>query len=538
MLLSELSFDDCPPVLSTENMRALDSASKHILGELGDFCENKSYPNATLAGFNLMKEAGFALFQKTIEKIVSLSVKNPKVAIFIGGGNNGGDGLVLAKLLQEKGLPFTAYALTHPNRFKNEAAIAFDEFSQAGGKLVCLEERNWPIFHKKLNFDLVIDCMLGNGASGELRPLFAQVVKEINSWQIPVIAADAPTGYDSSAHREQAECIQAIETLLFGFPRIDAYAKEGKVFGTPQIAPLHYPPELVQKYSEKNFLATSKIIPLLLPERIDFGDKRSQGCALIVAGSANMTGAAFLCTEAALRSGAGLVTLATPQRITPILQARLVEPVFCALNDQESGLLQPGNVPLLLQRTTHNDAIAIGPGLSTENSVKETILDFLSKIDDKPVVIDADALNAIAQEPSILQAITVPAILTPHVREWERLFGKLPENANDIADVVRSRSSQTGKVLLLKSNPIFIGLPDGRVYIVPARNSGMSKGGCGDVLTGIIVSLLSQGLPIGEAAVLGALLHQKAGEITRQELGAFSMQPSDIIQKIHKAFAS
>lgn len=539
MLLSEFNTNDCSPILSTENMRALDSASKKIMAELGDLNKEtrQDASDEILAGYELMKEAGAALFKRISEIASSSKDTNFKVAIFIGGGNNGGDGLVLARLMQEHGIPFKAYTLANPEKFRNEAKLAYSDYLADQGRLIEIDEKDWPIFSHKPNFSLIVDCMLGNGAKGELRPVFAQVVREMNSWNIPVLAADTPTGYDSLVHQAQPTCLHAQETMLFGLPRLDAYTREGSVFGRAVVAPLHYPAELIQKYSDKTFLASEKMISQLLPARDEFGDKRAQGCAMIVAGSLNMTGAAALCTGAALRSGVGLATLAAPQSIQPILQSKLLEPVFRGMPDQGTGFLQPGNVPLLLQRAARNEAVAIGPGLSSENSVKETILEFLSKLDDIPVVIDADALNAVAQEPGIMQAITAPAILTPHVREWERLFGELPENTTDYTEVVRNRSMQTGKVLLLKGAPTFVGIPDGRVYVIAAANSGMAKGGSGDVLSGIIVALLAQGIPTAEAAVLGALLHSKAGHLAREQKGAFSMLPSDIIECLPQAFS-
>ncbi len=506
----QISYKLFPPVLTTESMRALDAATKG---------------NDLNRGYSLMKEAGQALF-------LLVKSKSPKsVAVFVGGGNNGGDGLVLAARLLENGIPCTTYSLAPAEKFKNEAKMALDEFLFNGGKLQEVPTR-------LCGFDLIVDCMLGNGASGELRPNFADAVQLIQESGIPVIAADAPTGYDSATHLQTGTCLTAKETILFGFPRIDAYVKEGGLaFGKTTVASLSYPKEVVEKFDSKTYLVTEEVIPHLLPKRSEWDDKRTQGCAMVIAGSKDMTGAATLCTEAALRSGTGLVTLAIPQTITQVLQAKLSEPVFCSLNDEGLGQLQPGNVPVLLQKVAHNDAIAIGPGLGSTNATKETILEFLSKIDDRPVVIDADGLNAIATEPSILQAISVPAVLTPHRREYARLFGSLPEKDVDIPDQLRQNAKATGKVILLKGAPTFIACPDGRVYMLPVANSGMAKGGSGDVLSGIIVALLAQGQSVDEAAVLGALLHQKAGRIAREKMGAFSMLPSDVIANLPAAFA-
>ena len=471
------------------------------------------------------------------------------VAVFVGGGNNGGDGLVLAKLLIEAGIPCTVYSLAAAEKFKNEAKLALDDFVLAGGRLVAYAPAGTGAY-----FSLVVDCMLGNGASGELRELYAAAVRDIGDWNVPVVAADAPTGYDSREHVRREPCINAVETMLFGFPRLDAYIREGGMFfGRPIVAPLAYPDSLVCKFDEKIYLATESLIPQLLPERDEWGDKREQGCAMIVAGSGNMPGAAVLCTRAALRSGAGLVTLASPEAVMPVLQTKLSEPVFCNLQDMagqdadsvddRAMALAPAHIPQILEKAKHCQALAIGPGLSSADCVREAVLEFLPQIK-CPMVIDADALNAIASlnktvasttsgAASFLRGITIPGVLTPHRREFERLFGPLPASSIDIPARLRDIARITNKVLLLKGAPTFVAIPDGRVYVVPACNSGLAKGGSGDVLTGIITSFLAQGLGTAEAAVLGALVHQKAGRLAREKMGAYAMLPSDIIKNIY-----
>ena len=548
-LLEQFNYRELPPVLSTDAMRALDAATKEEMArDAGDGS------TAVDAGYCLMKQAGAALFRRVMEILGSAPGQEAPckaVAVFVGGGNNGGDGLVLAKLLIEAGIPCTVYSLAAAEKFKNEAKLALNDFALAGGRLVAYAPAGTGA-----HFSLVVDCMLGNGASGELRELYAAAVRDIGDWNVPVVAADAPTGYDSHEHVRREPCINAVDSVLFGFPRLDAYVREGgKVFGRAIVAPLAYPDSLVQKFDEKIYLATESLIPQLLPERDEWGDKREQGCAMIVAGSGNMPGAAVLCTRAALRSGVGLVTLASPEAVIPVLQAKLSEPVFCSLQDMvgqdadsvddRAMALAPAHIPQILEKAKHCQALAIGPGLSGAECTRDAVLELLPKIK-CPMVIDADALNAIASlnktvasttsgAASFLRGIAIPAVLTPHRRECERLFGPLPASSIDFPAHLRNIAQITNKVLLLKGAPTFVAIPDGRVYVVPACNSGLAKGGSGDVLTGIIVALLSQGLAPLEAAVLGALLHQKAGKITRDELGPYSMLPGDIVKRISRA---
>ena len=549
--LDQFSYTELKPVLSTEGMRALDKAAKEALA--GD-------ASAIEAGYGLMKQAGAALFKKVVEILDNTSGDAPRsVAVFVGGGNNGGDGLVLAKLLIEAGIPCTTYSLAAADKFQNEAKMALDDFAQAGGRLTMYSPvETAPHTPRFADFNLIVDCMLGNGAHGELRELYAAAVRDIGDAGVLVVAADAPTGYDSQEHVRREPCIHALETLMFGFPRLDAYTREGgPVFGNAAVAPLCYPEEIVKQFDEKVYLAEESLIQQMLPERDDWGDKRKQGCAMIVAGSGDMPGAAALCTQATLRSGAGLVTLASPDAVMPVLQAKLSEPVFCNLQDiagqdgdsidDRATSFSPAHIPQILEKAKHNQALAIGPGLGSAECTQGAVIDLLTQIT-CPTVIDADALNAIASlnktsasstsgASSFLHGIPCEAILTPHRREFERLFGALPANDIDIPDLLRDIAHHTKKVVLLKGAPTFVGIPDGRVFVIPAHNSGLAKGGSGDVLTGIITALLAQGLQAPEAAVLGALLHQKAGRLARKELGAFSMLPSDVIEMLPQAFS-
>ena len=569
-LLEQFNYRELLPILSTEGMRALDKAAKEALA--GD-------ATAIEAGYDLMKQAGAALFEKVIEVLnrdavcrgpgnadeMRAEIAPRSVAVFVGGGNNGGDGLVLAKLLIEAGIPCTTYSLAAADKFQNEAKMALDDFSQAGGRLILYsptaeslsQAGTAPRTPRFADFSLIVDCMLGNGAHGELRELFAAAVRDIGAAGVPVVAADAPTGYDSQAHGRREPCIHALETLMFGFPRLDAYTREGgPVFGNAAAAPLCYPEEIVKQFDEKVYLAEESLIPQMLPERDDWGDKRKQGCAMIVAGSGDMPGAAALCTGAALRSGAGLVTLASPDAIMPVLQAKLSEPVFCSLQDMagqdgdtvddRATALSPAHIPQILEKAAHNQALAIGPGIGSAECARDAVIEILPQVK-CPTVIDADALNAITTlnktsaspssgAASFLHGIATAAVLTPHRREFERLFGALPTNDIDIPNQLRDIARHTKKVILLKGAPTFVASPDGRVFIVPAHNSGLAKGGSGDVLTGIITALLAQGLSTCEAAVLGALLHQKAGRIARTKMGAFSMLPSDVIGALPQAF--
>ena len=543
--LTSLSYKECPPMVSAEAMRFLDNDTKRsrvssptfqYLGEPQFNIDSAEIPSeefttAIDAGYALMNKAGQALFERVCDHLGE-NREDKSVAIFIGGGNNGGDGLVLARLLIEAGIPSTVYSLAKAEAFKDEAANAYKDFANNGGQLIVVND----LPERDPKFALVVDCMLGNGASGELRPAFARAVIAINDWGIPILAADAPTGYDSSEHHCGENCIQATETLVFGLPRLDAYTNEGaRVFGKTTVEPLDYPDNLIDKVLSGVFLATEDMIPALLPDRDEFGDKRSQGTAMVIAGSGNMTGAAALCTKAVLRSGAGLVTTATPKALLPALQSKLDEPVFYGIGNATTDKLSIMHLMQLQDIATHQNAIAIGPGLGTDTETQDAVRMFLTGLQ-IPVVVDADAINACGSAYFCMEGGPANAIITPHKREWERNFGPLPANESFYPEYLQQFATQFKITIVLKGCPTYVAIPDGRVYVIPARNSGLAKGGAGDVLTGIITALLAQGLPTAEAAVLGVLLHQKAGRLTREKMGAFGMLPTDVIEMLPAAF--
>jgi NAD(P)H-hydrate epimerase len=218
----------------------------------------------------------------------------------------------------------------------------------------------------------------------------------------------------------------------------------------------------------------------------------------------------------------------------PVLQAKMSEPVFMSL--EGANCLESQHVQKLLDCIKHVQSVAIGPGLSLNDKTKEAVAEFTANCN-VPMVIDADGLNALNE--NALRNVKTAAVLTPHRREFARLFGELPQDTCDLREtcsLLKKKAKDYNKIILLKGSPILIATPDEKVFVVPAANSGLAKGGSGDVLTGIIAAMLAQGVSTENAAVLGALLHQKAGEKAREKFGAFSMLPSDVIECLPQVF--
>ncbi len=274
----------------------------------------------------------------------------------------------------------------------------------------------------------------------------------------------------------------------------------------------------------------------LLPVRCADMHKGDSGRVFLVAGSGGMTGAAVLCAKAALRTGSGLVTVGTPESEQPILAAQLTEAMTVSLSS-ENRLLAPDSKDEILTRAAKSDAVALGPGLGKAPKLAETIKEILST--GKPAVIDADGLNAVSEHMDILRAASCDTVLTPHPGEMARLCGKsvneIQENRREVAEEFANRF---GVTLLLKGHDTLIASPNLPTVVNPTGNDGMATGGMGDVLTGVIASLMGQGLDGYRAAVLGAYLHGLAGDIAREELGSFGMIAGDVAERIPRAIQS
>lgn len=485
-------------------------------------------------GYRLMGLAGKALFRKVMAVVAHPG--EASVAIFVGGGNNGGDGLVLARLLQQVKMRHQVYGLIAPDFFKGEAARALADYTAAGGYYHYLESLE-ALFHKEMAFNLVVDAMLGLGQEGSPRGKYADVVQCLNQWKVPVLAVDCPTGFDCQAGVPGDPCLDVRWTLMLGFPRIEAFCiPGGDFFGEPDVAALEYREEVVSRCHAHNFWVPSAAFAKMLPKRNDWGDKRVQGYAAIVAGSQGMAGAAALCTQAALRSGVGMVHVAVPASVLPVIAPGNLEAVFHPLHDKEQGCLEMSHLAVLETLCDRSDALCIGPGLSSQPTARETVRHLLPRIR-KPLVLDADGLNALSGNPALLRQIKAPVVITPHSGEWGRLFGPVPLTPAGTLEAVRAKAMEYGVTIVLKGPPTYIGTPAGETYVVANANSGMAKGGSGDVLAGILVALLAQSLEPVEAALLAVHLHARAGHFAREKHGVWSMQPSDMIAALPAAYS-
>jgi NAD(P)H-hydrate epimerase len=320
-----------------------------------------------------------------------------------------------------------------------------------------------------------------------------------------------------------------------GFPKIGAYFYPGKSFiGNYCIKDLGYPDEIVEETRPNFFLPTSENLRKLLPARKPSGSKFDHGVAAMLCGSKGMTGSAALASIAALRTGCGMVHLASPQSAIPALSAMLKEIVLHAMAETDNGAPAFDAFGPITELAKTSQCLCIGPGISHEEETGRLIRELVKAIE-IPIVLDADGINAYKARAYELKNKKSSLLITPHKGEWSRLFGALPDSPINAVKTLKEKAQEYAMTILYKGNPTLVADPSGKAYLLPFGNSGMATAGCGDVLSGIITSLVAQGCGLTDAALIGAYLHGEAGNAARNEFGEYSMIAGDIVDNIYKA---
>jgi NAD(P)H-hydrate epimerase len=504
------------PVLTATQMREIDSEA--IGGDVA-------------TGFRYMRRAGTGLL-----KAVRSMLPDPgtgDIAIVCGKGNNGGDGYVLGTLLLEAGYGVMCFGLCDKDEISGEALRAYEEFIGQNGNFLLL--RDVADAGNFKGYALIVDAMLGTGIKGNPRGLFADVIRSINASPAPVLAIDTPSGLDNETGIPGEPCIRARSTVTMGFPKIGAFFFPGRAnVGELVICDLEYPYDIVQQHYSHVFLPTFDELKTLLPHRKPAGSKFDHGVALAMCGSRGMTGSATLVSLAALRTGCGMVHCAAPESAIPVLSAKVTEPVLHGIAETNSGTPAFGALEQILDLAKGKQALCIGPGISHEAETSRLVRALIAKID-TPVVLDADGINAFKGHGDDLKKRKGDLVLTPHRGEWERLFGALPENHQQAIAAVQKVAREQGITVLLKGSPSIVADAYGRAYVLPFGSSALATAGSGDVLSGIITSLIAQGSKPIDAALLGAFIHGKAGEIAGKELTEYSVMAGDVITRVPNA---
>jgi NAD(P)H-hydrate epimerase len=514
-----------------------------------------------LAGTVLMERAGLGV----VEKINKLFFQNSrfkipnskhelqrKVIVLAGGGNNGGDGLVVARILHNHGKDVEVFLSAKPEDLKGDAKINYNIARKFGVKIYPIKK--FLTSHSSLSTShfIIVDALLGTGLSKEVRPPLSKVIDRVNELSVPVVAVDIPSGISSDTGQIMGCAIKAQYTVTFGLPKRGHMLYPGAEYtGQLFVEDIGFPRRLLESEKLKVNLVEKKDITSLLPSRPKYSHKGTYGHVLIVAGSKGKTGAALMTARACLRTGAGLVTIGIPELLISAFQSRVTEEMILPLPDKGDGTLSYSSVDAIFDFLKGRaNVLAIGPGLSVDNEISE-LVNLLVVKSRVPIVIDADGINIIARNPGVLKKSRAPIILTPHVGEMARLLAhrirpvsSLPEEQGKISrelcqeiekdriNVAISFAKKTKTYLVLKGVPTIIATPDGDSFVNSTGNPGMATAGAGDVLTGMISAFLAQRLTPQHASIVGVFIHGLAGDIVAERRGQESLVATDIIRFI------
>ena len=477
-----------------------------------------------IASIDLMERAAASCFSW----LESNEYLERSFSIYCGKGNNGGDGLALARMLSAEGCPVTVHILEFGH-------LGTDDFQANLARLhpTAVEVRfvqDAEHFHPIPAGDVLIDALLGSGLNRKLEGMTEQLVEHMNQSGNEIISIDISSGLFVDRSSKGNPAVRAVHTLSFQcYKMAFLVAENASLVGQVHILDIGLHPGYLQQVNSELEWVDGGLVQSIFRPRKRFDHKGTFGHALLVAGSYGKMGAAVLSARACLRAGAGLLTCHVPACGYTIMQSAVPEAMILTDTDEKINTAFPGEVDSY-------SVIGIGPGIGKEPPTAALLKDLLQRYR-KPVVVDADGLNILASDPSLFALLPPYSILTPHPKEFERLFGA---SSDDFArlSMAAERARQHQCVIVLKGHYTFIAMPGGKGYFNSTGNPGMAKGGSGDALTGILTAMLSQSYSPGEAALLGVYLHGLAGDLAAAACSEESMLPSDLTDLLGRAFLS
>ena len=480
--------------------------------------------NEPITSIDLMERASSKLFEWIFEQYTL----RQDFKFFVGPGNNGGDGLALARMLVEAKFEVEVYLINVSKELSPDCQINLDRLKNLSHVRIC-EISNLDNFPSIFEKSVVIDALFGSGLSRPLDGLVKDLVKLINDSKADVIAVDMPSGLfgEDNSENDLDNCIHADYTLSFQFPKLSfLFPENAKCVGSWAISPIGLHPTIIDKMSSPYQLIDESYIRGLLKIRSRFSHKGTYGHGLLISGSYGKMGAAILASKAALRSGIGLLSTHIPRLGYDIMQTTVPESM---VSIDRSDIIFTEYPDL-----KNFDAIGIGPGIDTKQNTIRALNELLEECD-KPLVLDADALNIIGTNEEIKNNLPKGTILTPHMKEFERILG-MSNGSFDRNEKQRAFSKEQSIVMVLKGAFTAITDENGRCYFNPTGNPGMATAGSGDVLTGIILSLLAQGYSSLNAALIGVYIHGLAGDLAAEEIGQDALIAGDIVQFLPNAW--
>ena len=458
-----------------------------------------------------------------------------RAAVFCGSGNNGGDGIAAARILFLNGVKVKTFLVGDYEKLTPDALEETGRLSECGVELEPFDLENAEQRAWVLTSHVIVDAVFGVGLSREIAPesRYGRAIALMNESPASVVAVDVASGVDASTGRVLGCAAKANKTITFTLKKIGQAVGDGALYsGEVEVQEIGIPQDLVHQTVCPVQSVEAPFVQAVLPPRKADGHKGTFGKVLVVGGAVGYTGAPYLAAEAAVRSGCGLVFLGVPESIWHIEAARCVSSMPFPLPEKD-GLFSDKALQGLRDKLAGCDVLALGPGLGRSDRVTRLVHGLLET--EKPVVLDADGINALAGHMDKLDArrgrVT---ILTPHDGEFARIGGDLTHG--DRVRAAREFAQAHGCVLVLKGHRTVVAVPEGNVLVNTTGGSGLARGGSGDVLTGIIASLLAQGATAVQAAAAGVWMHGRAGDLASARLSAYAMTPEDVIGSLPEVF--
>jgi len=510
-------------ILNAAQMR---DADRHTIEEIG------------IPSLVLMENAGRQVVA-AIEAAYETNLDG-RVAVLCGRGNNGGDGFVVVRTLLQRGIEAAVFVIGAVSDIRGDARTNLDILGRLGVTVVEInDEQAWELhFSEIARCSLIVDAIFGTGLRSAVAGMLETVIADINAADIPIVSVDLPSGMSADTPHLIGDCIDASLTVTLAAPKLPLVLPPGEAYaGDVVIADIGIPHEVIDAVEGPRVeLLTPEQLRTLVGPRAADSHKGDFGRLTLAAGSMGKTGAAYLAAMGALRSGAGLVTVATPASCLPIVAS--MGPAFMTVDlPDDGGMVTAAAVDRLLEQT--HDVIACGPGLGRSATVAEFVRALLDRAT-CPLVLDADAITVLADDPGRLSGSEErDVIITPHPGEMARLIG------GSIADVQHNRLevatdfATTHRVhVILKGHRTVIATPEGHVFINPTGNPGMATGGTGDVLTGMIAAWLAQLLDAEAACRLAVFLHGAAGDLAEAREGQAAMTATDLLDHLGEALTT
>jgi NAD(P)H-hydrate epimerase len=497
--------------------------------------ERRTMEQYGIPGRLLMETAGRACADVVVDEFGHGGGRS--AAIVAGKGNNGGDGYVIARCLRRSGWNARVFVLAERSRISGDALTNL-LLLEPSDLVFCPSQEGLASLASALDrASVVVDALFGIGLVKEVSGIHAEAIRLMNGSGKPVLSVDLPSGIDAASGRVLGVAVEADITVTFAFGKMGHVLYPGREHtGKLVIADIGLPEVVTAATETRQFLDPVTIRPLVR-RRDRRGHKGSYGHCLIIAGSTGKTGAASLAANSAVRTGSGLVTLAVPASLNPILETKTTEAMTLPLADAGVGFLGERNLDAVLMALRGKDSVALGPGISREADTGALVRMLLRECD-LPMVVDADGLNAIADDVSILlEKKPRTLVLTPHPGEMSRLTGlTIDDIERDRVAAAREFALRYRAYLILKGADTVIASPEGEIAVNGSGNPGMASGGMGDVLTGILASLLGQRYHAMEACMVGVFIHGLAADMVAAEKGETGINATDVQERIPFAY--